>query len=69
MALAVLSLSAAPVHAASAAEIDIGSEYGEGALQVSGKTVGYYSTAEASIGFQLSAQARPGQAHYRPVHG
>ncbi len=40
------------------AGIGIGGEYGEGALRVGGKTVGYYSTASASIGFQLGAQAR-----------
>ncbi len=36
----------------------IGGEYGEGALQISGKTVSYYSTAAASIGFQLGAQSK-----------
>jgi lipid-binding SYLF domain-containing protein len=40
------------------AGIGIGGEYGEGALRVGGKTVGYYSTAAASIGFQLGAQAK-----------
>jgi lipid-binding SYLF domain-containing protein len=40
------------------AGIGIGGEYGEGALRVNGKTVGYYSTAAASIGFQLGAQAK-----------
>ncbi|RME65012.1 MAG: hypothetical protein D6782_07145 [Alphaproteobacteria bacterium] len=40
------------------AGIGIGGEYGEGALLVGGKTVAYYSTAAASIGFQLGAQAR-----------
>ncbi len=34
----------------------IGGEYGEGALLIKGKTVGYYSTASASIGFQFGAQ-------------
>jgi len=34
----------------------IGGEYGEGALLVDGKTVDYYSTAAASIGFQFGAQ-------------
>lgn len=95
-ALIALFLSAAPAHAASAAEIDhevdqaliafqkiegakaflpiakgvlvfpkvykagigIGGEYGEGALRVGGKTVDYYSTASASVGFQLGAQAK-----------
>ncbi len=36
----------------------IGGEYGEGALRVGGKTVDYYSTAAASIGFQLGAQVK-----------
>ena len=36
----------------------IGGEYGEGALRVSGKTVDYYSTAAASIGFQIGAQSK-----------
>lgn len=40
------------------AGIGIGGEYGEGALRVGGKTVDYYSTAAASIGFQLGAQAK-----------
>lgn len=40
------------------AGIGIGGEYGEGALLVGGKTVGYYSIAAASIGLQLGAQAR-----------
>ena len=34
----------------------IGGEYGEGALLIKGKTVDYYSTASASIGFQFGAQ-------------
>ena len=38
--------------------IVIGGEYGEGALLVRGKTVAYYSTAAASIGFQLGAQVK-----------
>jgi lipid-binding SYLF domain-containing protein len=40
------------------AGIGIGGEYGEGALRINGKTVDYYSTAAASIGFQLGAQAK-----------
>ncbi|PHS25296.1 MAG: hypothetical protein COA83_06235 [Methylophaga sp.] len=36
----------------------IGGEYGEGALQSGGKTIAYYSTAAASIGFQLGAQSK-----------
>ena len=40
------------------AGIGIGGEYGEGALRVAGKTADYYSTAAASIGFQLGAQSK-----------
>jgi lipid-binding SYLF domain-containing protein len=40
------------------AGIGIGGEYGEGALLARGRTVDYYNTASASIGFQLGAQAR-----------
>lgn len=36
----------------------IGGEYGEGALRIGGKTVDYYSTASASIGFQIGAQTK-----------
>ncbi|WP_442793449.1 BPSL1445 family SYLF domain-containing lipoprotein [Paraburkholderia sp. HP33-1] len=35
----------------------VGAEYGEGALRVGGKTVGYYSTAAASFGLQAGAQS------------
>ncbi len=35
-----------------------GGEYGEGALQVNGKTVDYYSVAAASFGFQLGGQVK-----------
>ncbi|MCK4463214.1 MAG: lipid-binding SYLF domain-containing protein [Candidatus Omnitrophica bacterium] len=40
------------------AGIGLGGEYGEGALLIKGKTVDYYSTAAASIGFQLGAQKK-----------
>lgn len=40
------------------AGIGIGGEYGEGALQIRGKTVDYYNTAAASLGFQLGAQKK-----------
>ncbi|MCK5826435.1 MAG: twin-arginine translocation pathway signal protein [Desulfuromusa sp.] len=40
------------------AGIGIGGEYGEGVLRIKGKTVDYYSTAGASIGFQLGAQKK-----------
>ncbi|MDZ7752176.1 MAG: YSC84-related protein [Gammaproteobacteria bacterium] len=40
------------------AGIGIGGEYGEGALRIGGETVQYYSTAAASIGFQLGAQQK-----------
>ncbi|MBV1932805.1 MAG: hypothetical protein KUG71_13945 [Porticoccaceae bacterium] len=36
----------------------IGGEYGEGVLRVGGQNVAYYSTAGASIGFQLGAQRK-----------
>jgi lipid-binding SYLF domain-containing protein len=36
----------------------IGGEYGEGALRIGGKTADYYSSAAASIGFQLGAQSK-----------
>ena len=36
----------------------IGGEYGEGAMIIDGKNVEYYSTAAASIGFQLGAQTK-----------
>lgn len=36
----------------------VGGEYGEGALLVNGKNAGYYSTASASVGFQLGAQRK-----------
>ena len=36
----------------------IGGEYGEGALRIGGKSVAYYNTASASIGFQLGAQIK-----------
>ena len=36
----------------------VGGEYGEGALRVGGKTVAYYNTASASVGFQLGAQSK-----------
>jgi lipid-binding SYLF domain-containing protein len=40
------------------AGMGIGGEYGEGALLIRGRTVEYYNTVSASIGFQLGAQAR-----------
>lgn len=35
-----------------------GGEYGEGALRIRGRTVDYYNTVSASIGFQLGIQER-----------
>jgi lipid-binding SYLF domain-containing protein len=35
-----------------------GGEYGEGALQIGGKTIEYYSTVAGSFGFQLGAQKK-----------
>jgi len=40
------------------AGIGLGGEYGEGALVINGKIVDYYSTAAASIGFQLGGQKK-----------
>ena len=40
------------------AGIGIGGESGNGALRIGGKSVAYYNTSAASIGFQLGAQAR-----------
>lgn len=36
----------------------IGGEYGEGALRVGGKTVGYYNTVSGSIGLQIGGEAK-----------
>ncbi|MFH1645529.1 MAG: YSC84-related protein [Candidatus Omnitrophota bacterium] len=36
----------------------IGGEYGEGALRIGGKTVDYYNTAAASLGFQIGGQKK-----------
>ena len=35
-----------------------GGEYGEGALRIRGRTVDYYNTLSASVGFQLGVQER-----------
>jgi lipid-binding SYLF domain-containing protein len=40
------------------AGIGIGGEYGEGALLTRGRTLEYYNTVSASIGFQFGAQSR-----------
>jgi lipid-binding SYLF domain-containing protein len=40
------------------AGVGIGGEYGEGVLRVDGKSVQYYSTASASIGFQFGLQQK-----------
>ena len=40
------------------AGVGIGGEYGEGALRIGNKTVAYYNTIAASIGFQLGAQVK-----------
>ncbi len=34
----------------------VGGKYGEGVLRVNGKSVGYYSIAAGSVGFQMGAQ-------------
>lgn len=36
----------------------VGGEYGEGALRIGGKTVGYYNLASASLGYQIGAQQK-----------
>ena len=36
----------------------VGGEYGEGALRISGNTVGYYNIASASLGLQLGVQKK-----------
>ncbi len=36
----------------------IGGEYGEGALRIDGKTVGYYNIVSASFGYQIGAQQK-----------
>lgn len=40
------------------AGLGIGGEYGEGALRIRGRTVDYYNTVAASIGFQLGGQKK-----------
>lgn len=41
-----------------AAVLVIGGEYGRGALQVGGRTVGYYKTTGVSVGLQAGAQSK-----------
>ena len=36
----------------------VGGEYGEGALKIGGKTVGYYNMVSGSFGYQLGAQMK-----------
>jgi lipid-binding SYLF domain-containing protein len=36
----------------------VGAEYGEGALRIDGKTVGYYNIASGSFGYQIGAQEK-----------
>ncbi|NML34408.1 BPSL1445 family SYLF domain-containing lipoprotein [Paraburkholderia antibiotica] len=36
----------------------VGGQYGEGALRVGGRTVGYYSTLAGSFGLQIGAQSK-----------
>jgi lipid-binding SYLF domain-containing protein len=40
------------------AGMGIGGEYGEGAMRIGGRSVAYYNTVSASVGFQLGAQAK-----------
>ncbi len=36
----------------------VGGEYGQGALRIGGKTIGYYSMTSGSVGFQIGGQAK-----------
>jgi lipid-binding SYLF domain-containing protein len=36
----------------------VGAEYGEGALRIGGKTVGYYNIASGSFGYQIGVQEK-----------
>ena len=36
----------------------VGAEYGEGALRISGKTVGYYNIVSGSFGYQIGGQEK-----------
>ena len=40
------------------AGVGIGGEYGEGAMRINGRTVEYWSTASASVGFTFGAQTK-----------
>jgi len=40
------------------ASLGVGAEYGKGSLMTGGKTVGYYSTTQGSLGFQAGAQSK-----------
>lgn len=40
------------------AGVGVGGEYGEGAMRIDGKTVEYWSTASASVGFTFGAQTK-----------
>ena len=44
----------------------VGAEYGEGALRIGGKTVGYYNIAAGSLG---CSDRRPGEGHHPCLHG
>ena len=48
--------------------IGIGGEYGEGALQVGGKSVAYYNTVSGSIGFQLGLQQKSQAILFMTTH-
>lgn len=41
-----------------AAGFVVGGQYGEGALRVNSRTMGYYSTTSASVGLQIGAQSK-----------
>jgi lipid-binding SYLF domain-containing protein len=36
----------------------VGGEYGEGALRIGGRSVGYYNIVSGSIGFQIGGQSK-----------
>jgi len=38
--------------------VGVGAEYGEGALRIGGKTVGYYNIVSGSFGYQLGGQQK-----------
>ena len=45
-------------HGPWGAGFGVGGQYGRGALRVSGRTIGYFSTTSGSFGMQVGAQSR-----------